>query len=198
MYSWKSYEDLHNSIKKICTELKMNEEVYLEGMLEGANDTFGWNTPGEFVGSVYAALKRILKRREKLPFSIIHSVEFELKKLDEAQEAYDRYWEELRDFYTWEDFKSLHCNIKVLSLELKMKGEVDFAEMLENLNSHFGETSPVNYMWDSWSLLQKILEKSDELPSSVTDLVVFELKSIRKIYKAAEKEVNRRHGFPVT
>ena len=89
----------------------------------------------------------------------------------------------------WKNWESLSNCMNDLSRDLKINGELHLAKMVEDANSFFGNTTPGEYMGESWLVFKEILKKKDKLPTSMTNLVEAKMKEIKEGFKAAGQEI---------
>ncbi len=78
------------------------------------------------------------------------------------------------------NWESLNNCMNDLSHELKLNGELELAKIVEAANCFFGNTTPGEYMGESWLVFKEILKKREKLPDSMTKIVESKIKEIKE------------------
>ena len=89
----------------------------------------------------------------------------------------------------WKNWESLNKCMIDLSRDLKANGELDLAKLVEDANSFFGNTTPGEYMGESWLVFKEILKKREKLPIALIKIVEAKMKEIKEGFKVAGQEI---------
>jgi hypothetical protein len=89
----------------------------------------------------------------------------------------------------WKNWESLNGCMNEIIRSLKSNNELELAKLVEDANSFFGNTTPGEYMGESWLVFKKILNKTENLPTGLIEVVRAKMKEIEEGFKAAGQTI---------